>query len=57
MRRAAVYMGQLFFVFNTRDHILVLARHFDQLIRAAAVQAWDVSAYLQELLAYTEETP
>lgn len=56
MRRAAVYMGQLFFVFNTRDHILVLARHFDQLIRAAAVQAPDVSTYLRKLLPYTEET-
>lgn len=45
-QRAAVYMGQMFFVFNTRDHIQVLARHFDQLIRAAVVQAPDVSSYI-----------
>lgn len=56
-RRAAVYMGQMFFVFNTRDHIQVLARHFDQLIRAAVVQAPDVSAYIDGLLTHVAETP
>jgi len=49
-QRAAVYIGQMFFVFNTRDHIQVLSRHFDQLIRAAVVQAPDVSAYINSLL-------
>lgn len=52
-RRAAVYVGQMFFVFNTRNHIQVLARHFDQLIRAAVVQAPDVSTFMQELLVHT----
>lgn len=54
-QRAAVYMGQMFFVFNTRDHIQVLARHFDQLIRAAVVQAPDVSAYIESLISHTRE--
>jgi len=53
-RRAAVYMGQMFFVFNTRDHIQMLSRHFDQLIRAAVVQAPDVSAYIARLLGGVE---
>ncbi len=50
VRRAAVYMGQMFFVFNTRTHIQMLSRHFDQLIRAAVVQAPDVSAHMSGLL-------
>ncbi|MFQ5973179.1 MAG: helix-turn-helix domain-containing protein, partial [Alphaproteobacteria bacterium] len=37
--RAAIYIGQAFFVFNTTEHIRVLTRHFDELIRAAVVQA------------------
>ncbi len=47
--RAAVYMGQMYFVFNTHEHIRVLSRHFDSLIRAAVIQAPDVSRYLASL--------
>lgn len=47
--RAAVYMGQMFFVFNTIEHIRALSRHFDTLIRAAVVPAPDASAYLASL--------
>jgi len=47
--RAAVYMGQMYFVFNTYEHIRALSRHFDSLIRAAVVQAPDASEYLTSL--------
>ena len=30
-------MGQMYFVFNTREHIHVLAGHFDDLKSAAAI--------------------
>ncbi|MEQ9638929.1 MAG: helix-turn-helix transcriptional regulator [Alphaproteobacteria bacterium] len=48
-QRAAVYMGQMFFVFTTTDHIRVLTRHFDDLIRAAVVQPPDVPDLLRRL--------
>ena len=49
-RRAAVYIGQMYFVFNTTEHIRVLTRHFDNLIRAAVVQPPEVGALLRRLL-------
>lgn len=47
--RAAIYIGQLYFVFNTTEHIRVLTRHFDQLIRGAVVPAEQVPDYLRTL--------
>ncbi|NQV45415.1 MAG: helix-turn-helix transcriptional regulator [Rhodospirillales bacterium] len=47
--RAAVYMGQMYFVFNTYEHIRALSLHFDSLIRAAVIQAPDASRYLASL--------
>ncbi len=52
--RAAVYVGQMYLVFNTTEHIRVLTRHFDGLIRAAVVQPPDVPAFLRGLLAELE---
>ncbi len=49
-RRAAVYVGQMYFVFNTTEHIRVLTRHFDDLIRAATVQPPEVGGFLRRLL-------
>jgi len=49
--RAAVYMGQMYFVFNSYEHIRALSRHFDSLIRAAVIQAPDASDYLASLAA------
>jgi transcriptional regulator with XRE-family HTH domain len=37
-KRAVVYVGQMYFVFNSSDHIRYLTKHFDDLIRAAVVQ-------------------
>ncbi len=52
--RAAIYIGQTYFVFNTTEHIRVLTRHFDALVRAAVVHAADSVGYLTNL---REETP
>ena len=49
-KRAVVYMGQMFFVYNTTDHIRVLAGHFDSLIRAAVVQPTEIGALITDLL-------
>ena len=43
-KRAAVYMGDMFFVFNTTGHIQALIDRFDGLIRAATVQPTDIPA-------------
>ncbi len=37
-RRAAIYAGHMYLVFNAREHVTALSRHFDQHIRAATVQ-------------------
>lgn len=47
--RAALFIGQIYFVFNTTQHVRVLTRHFDQLIRAAEVQAYECGDFLETL--------
>ncbi len=47
--RAAIYVGQMYFVFNSTQHIRVLVEHFDDLIRSAVVQPPDVAACLGDL--------
>ncbi|MDP7547547.1 MAG: helix-turn-helix transcriptional regulator [Alphaproteobacteria bacterium] len=47
-RRAAVYMGDMYFVFNTTGHIQALVDRFDWLIRAAIVQPTDILALFQQ---------
>jgi transcriptional regulator with XRE-family HTH domain len=49
-KRAAIYMGNMYFVFNSTEHIRVLTRHFDDLIRDAVVQPPDVKIHLGKLL-------
>jgi transcriptional regulator with XRE-family HTH domain len=49
-KRAVVYVGQLYFVFNMTDHIRVLASHFDRLVKEAVTQPTDMPAFLLELL-------
>ena len=49
-KRVAVYVGNMYLVFNSTVHIQVLTRHFDDLIRAAVVQPPDVIAFLKGLL-------
>ncbi|MEQ9606717.1 MAG: helix-turn-helix transcriptional regulator [Kiloniellaceae bacterium] len=53
--RAAVYIGNMYFVFNSTEHIRALAQHFDNLIRGAIVQPPDVPQLLMRLLKELEE--
>lgn len=46
--RAAIYIGQGYFVLNTTDHIRSLARHFDELVRNATVQAHEMSNWMRQ---------
>ncbi len=48
-QRAVVYVGQMFFTFNTLAHIRVLTRHFDALVRASTVPAHVAVDFLREL--------
>lgn len=48
--RAAIYVGQMYFVFNATEHIRVLTRHFDDLIRQAHVQPHEMPAHLRRLV-------
>ena len=52
--RAAAYIGNMYFVFNSTEHIRALTQHFDDLIRGAVVQPPDVSKLLKGLLAEIE---
>ncbi|WP_394837970.1 helix-turn-helix domain-containing protein [Pendulispora rubella] len=55
-KRAVVYVGQMYFVFNSLDHIRHLTKHFDDLIRAAIVQPPAVIGLLERLLQELNET-
>lgn len=48
-KRAVVYVGQMYFVFNSAEHIRYLTKHFDDLIRAAVVQPPETIALLRRL--------
>lgn len=48
-KRAALFLGEMYFVFNTTEHIRLLTEHFDRLIRAAVVQAHEAPAFLRGL--------
>lgn len=47
--RAAVYVGNMYFVFNSTEHIRVLTANFDELIRAAVLQPLEVIERLRGL--------
>ncbi len=49
--RAAIYLGQTYFVFQSTDHIRALTRHFDALVRGASTQPTEIGSFLQGLLA------
>ncbi len=49
--RAALYVGQMYFVFTTTPHVRVLTRHFDALIRAAVIQATEARDFIARLRA------
>jgi len=47
-KRAAVYMGDMYFVFYTTGHIQALVERFDALIRAAVVQPTEITALIRQ---------
>ena len=47
--RAIIYVGNMYFVFNSTEHIRVLSRHFDDLIRSAVIQPPDITKFLTKL--------
>ncbi len=47
--RAVIYVGNLYFVFNTTEYIRVLTAHFDGLVKAATVQPTQLGDYLKDL--------
>jgi len=49
-QRAALYLGQLYLVLTSADHVRTLGRHFDGLIREATVQPSAIGAHLTRLL-------
>jgi hypothetical protein len=49
-QRAALYLGQLYLVLTSVEHVRTLSRHFDGLIRDADVQPTAVPAHLTRLL-------
>ena len=50
-KRVAIYMGDMYFVFTSTEHIRELTRHFDSLICSARIQPNDACAFLQALIA------
>jgi hypothetical protein len=53
--RAAVYVGDGFFVFNSTEHIRMLTRRFDVLIREAVVQPHELGRYVLSLIDRVDE--
>lgn len=49
--RAAIYLGDMYLVLNATQPIRTLTRHFDQLIRAAEVNAHEAAAFARTLAA------
>lgn len=47
--RAVIYVGQMYFVFRSTEHIRSLTQHFDDLIRAAIVPPTEVPDMLRRL--------
>lgn len=47
--RAAIYMGDMYVVLNAADPVRTLTRHFDNLIRAAVINAHESAAFARAL--------
>lgn len=48
--RAVIYIGQGYFVLNTSGHIRPMARHIDELVRNATVQAHEMADWMRSFL-------
>ena len=49
-KRAAIYVGDMYFVFNSTEHIRVLTSHFENLIRHAVIQPNDAAEFIGSLI-------
>ena len=49
-QRAVLYVGGMFIVLQATEHIRVMSKHFDDLVRAAVVQPPDVISLIEGLL-------
>ena len=49
-QRAALYLGQMYLVLTSTEHVHTLTRHFDDLIRGATVQPNEIPVFLDEQL-------
>jgi transcriptional regulator with XRE-family HTH domain len=47
--RVAIYVGDMYLVLNATQSVRALTRHFDQLIRAAEINAHEAAAFAREL--------
>ncbi len=56
-QRAALYLGQMYLVLTSAEHVQTLTEHFDDLIRGALVQPDDVPDFLDELLDRARRPP
>ncbi|MFZ1385761.1 MAG: helix-turn-helix transcriptional regulator [Thiolinea sp.] len=50
-QRAVIYVGDMYVVINTLEEIRALTKHFDRLIRNAAVNPHESATFIQALLA------
>ena len=48
-QRAALYLGRLYLVLTSSEHVRTLSRHFDSLVRDAEHQATGIRALLSRL--------
>lgn len=55
-KRAAIYMGDVYLVVNSVEHIQSLTRHFDHLIRIASIGPDRAAAHIAGLLARLRST-
>jgi transcriptional regulator with XRE-family HTH domain len=49
-KRAAIYMGSLYFVFTSTEHIRQMTQHFEDLIRQARVQPNQTGGFIGKLI-------
>jgi transcriptional regulator with XRE-family HTH domain len=53
-KRVAIYIGDMYFVFTSTEHIRELTRHFDSLICSARIQPNDAPGFLRRLIVRLE---
>ena len=53
-KRAVIYVGQMYLVFNTLEHVRVFTAHFDDLVKTAVTQPTEIVDFLRKLLSQVE---